>query len=178
MSSEFRTKRQRMRAVDASVWGGGETLDQIWTFCPLCIDLDQQEKPTNNSSSGRRWLLLFIGGVLTAVLIVGMIVAYGRLIEKERNRRRSNPTEASNESSEAFGGNVRRALQRINWNPFGKRVRFNFFSITNNNSGTSSSHLRQNENPDEALLFDDPYADAGLHGSSANPYKSLTLAVT
>lgn len=142
------------------------------------LDLDQQEKPTTNSSSGRRWFLFFIGGLFTVVLIVGMIFAYGHLIENQRNRHRSNPTDTSNESNESFGGNVRRAFQRINWNPLGKRVRLNFFSISNNNSTASSSHLRQNENPDEALLFDDPYADAGFHGSSGNPYKSLTLAVT
>ena len=112
------------------------------------------------------------------MVIVGMIFAYGQLIERDRNRRRANPTSTSNESNEEMGSNVRRTLQRINWNPFGKRIRFNFFSISNNNSTASGSHLRQNENPDEALLFDDPYADAGLHGSSANPYKSLTLAVT
>jgi len=61
-------------------------------------------------------------------------------------------------------------------------------SISNNNHATShhrqgeTSRTHLNENQDEALLFDDPYADGGiaggLNGSSANPYKSLTLAVT
>ena len=37
-----------------------------------------------------------------------------------------------------------------------------------------SSRAPLSENPDEALLADDPYADGG----SANPYKTLTLAIT
>lgn len=79
-------------------------------------------------------------------------------------------------------------LQSINLNNLRKNGRFNFFSVSNNNysSGinrqgeTSRTHL--SENQDEALLFDDPYADGGIsggiHGSTANPYKSLTLSVT
>jgi hypothetical protein len=80
-------------------------------------------------------------------------------------------------------------LQSIGLNNLTNRTGLNFFSISNNNH-TSTHHHRQgessrthlNENQDEALLFDDPYADGGIsggiHGSSANPYKSLTLSVT
>ena len=82
----------------------------------------------------------------------------------------------------------RNFLQSIGLTNLTHRTGLNFFSISNNNH--SSTHHRQgetsrthlNENQDEALLFDDPYADGGIsggiHGSSANPYKSLTLSVT
>lgn len=81
-------------------------------------------------------------------------------------------------------------LQSLGLNNLTNSGRFNFFSISNNNNSSNGGHHRPgetsrthlNENQDEALLFDDPYADggisSGIHGSSANPYKSLTLAVT
>ena len=87
-----------------------------------------------------------------------------------------------------LGQRVRQIFQNINLSNLGKRSRLNFFSISNNNSSsgqhrtTENSRSQLNENPDEALLFDDPYADTGLSGglpgSSGNPYKSLTLSVS
>jgi hypothetical protein len=111
-----------------------------------------------------------------------MFIGYGRLNQQHRRRssiNQENPPDSSN-------GNNRfqNILRSIGLNNLNKRGRFNFFSISNNNNSsgpyrqaeTSRAHL--NENPDEALLFDDPYADGGLQNSAANPYKSLTLAVT
>ena len=108
-----------------------------------------------------------------------MLVVYGRLNQQRRRRLSSNPGNISDSSN--ISNRFNNILRTIGLN---KRGRFNFFSISNNNpSGgqyrqpdTSRAHL--NENPDEALLFDDPYADGGLNNPSVNPYKSLTLAVT
>jgi hypothetical protein len=111
-----------------------------------------------------------------------MLIVYGH-VNKQRRRRSSinqeNPSDSSNTNNR-----FQNILRSIGLNNLNKRGRFNFFSISNNNNSsgqyrqaeTSRAHL--NENPDEALLFDDPYADGGLQNSSANPYKSLTLAVT
>lgn len=77
-----------------------------------------------------------------------------------------------------------RVLRSFGWNNPNRRGPFNFFSISNNNQSSGQYRPPQaasadlHENLDEALLFDDPYADSGLHNSSANPYKSLTLAIT
>jgi hypothetical protein len=111
-----------------------------------------------------------------------MIMSYNRIIEQRHGH------------SSTINMNIRNrfntVLQSIGLNNFNKNGRFNFFSISNNHNNNSSGHHRQgqtsrthlNESQDEALLFDDPYADAGIsggiHSSSMNPYKSLTLAVT
>jgi hypothetical protein len=111
-----------------------------------------------------------------------MFVVYGRHLNQQRRRRlSSNPVNLSNTNVNNRFHNI---LQSIGLNNLNKRGRFNFFSISNNNSSSGqyrqpeTSRAQLNENPDEALLFDDPYADGGIHNSSANPYKSLTLAVT
>jgi len=108
-----------------------------------------------------------------------MIITYNR-VTGQHNRQTSTNTN--------LNSRFHNLLQSIGLNNLTNRGRLNFFSISNNNhsSGhhrqgeTSRSHL--NENQDEALLFDDPYADggisSGIHGLSANPYKSLTLSVT
>jgi hypothetical protein len=110
-----------------------------------------------------------------------MIITYNRVTA--RNHRQSSSSTNTNITSRFHN-----ILQTIGLNNLSNRARFNFFSISNNNHSsvhhrqgeTSRSHL--NENQDEALLFDDPYADGGIsggiHGTSANPYKSLTLSVT
>ena len=148
-----------------------------------------QAKPS--SSTGRRLFFLFIGSLATMVLVLGMMLVYRRVIEPHRHGRRSvsnNPPSLSTDENPR-GHRFQNLLQSIGFSNLGKRGRFNFFSISNNNP-TAGGHLRAtensrshlSENPDEALLFDDPYVDGGLsggiHGSSANPYKSLTLSVT
>ena len=104
-----------------------------------------------------------------------MILTYNRVVGHQS-------TSHTNISSR-----IRSFFQSIHLPNLSNRAGLNFFSITNNNHSsvhhrqgeTSRTHL--NENQDEALLFDDPYADGGIsggiHGSSANPYKSLTLSV-
>jgi hypothetical protein len=103
----------------------------------------------------------------------------------EQSRRHSTSTAPPNTNIRDRFNNI---LQSIGLENLTKPGRFNFFSISNNNHPaghhrqpeTSRTHL--SENQDEALLFDDPYTDGGIsggiHGSSANPYKSLTLSVT
>jgi len=110
-----------------------------------------------------------------------MIVTYNRVISQQQQGR----TTSTNSNLRTRFQNL---IQSINFNSLANRRPFNFFSISNNNHATShhrqgeTSRTHLNENQDEALLFDDPYADGGiaggLNGSSANPYKSLTLAVT
>ena len=147
-----------------------------------------QEKPS--SSTGRRLFFLFLGSLATVVLVLGMVFVYGRVIEPHRRHRRSisnNPTSLSTEENPR-AGRFQRLVQSLGLGNLGKRGRFNFFSISSNNPtaghlrATENSRSHLSENPDEALLFDDPYVDGGLsggiHGSSANPYKSLTLSVT
>jgi len=117
-----------------------------------------------------------------------MLVVYGRLNQQRRRRSSSNPgnTSDSSNSNPNTHNRFNNILRSIGLNNLNKRGRFNFFSISNNNNNNSSGQHRQtessraplSENPDEALLFDDPYADGGFNNSSANPYKSLTLAVT
>ena len=109
-----------------------------------------------------------------------MIFTYNRIIAPHA---RQSTTTHSNLRSR-----FRNLLQSFGITNLTRRTGLNFFSISNDNP--SSTHHRQgetsrthlNENQDEALLFDDPYADGGIsggiHGSSANPYKSLTLSVT
>ena len=110
-----------------------------------------------------------------------MIITYNRVTAQHPRQ-----STANNNLRSTF----RNIFQSINLNNLSNRARLNFFSISNNNTHSSTHHHRQgetsrthlNENQDEALLFDDPYADGGIsggiHGSSANPYKSLTLSVT
>jgi hypothetical protein len=111
-----------------------------------------------------------------------MIVTYNRLVGPNQQRaRRSSSNHQSN-----IRNRFNRLFDSIGLPNLSKRGRFNFFSISNNGSSTNQqaehSRAHLSENPDEALLFDDPYAEGGLTGgfpsSSANPYKSLTLAVT
>ena len=136
---------------------------------------------------GRRIFIIFLGCLLTVALIIGMMFGYGRLIEPHRHRAQSlsNPNAAP---STNIGQRFQNAFQRIGLNNLTKGGRLNFFATSSNNN-TSSTHRQGetsrthlSENQDEALLFDDPYADGGLsggiHGTSANPYKSLTLSVT
>jgi hypothetical protein len=146
-------------------------------------DLGATKSP---GSTVRRLTLMFIGCLLTVVIVVAMIFVLSHVIEPHRQRRRSLATSPidSGHYSTNLPGRCQQFLQTISSNMFGKRRRLNFFSISNH--GQSSAHHRQgetsrthlSENPDEALLFDDPYADGGLNGSSTNPYKSLTLSVT
>lgn len=110
-----------------------------------------------------------------------MFVVYGRLNQQHRRRSSSNQGNTS-ESSNRFNN----ILRSIGLNNLNKRGRFNFFSISNNNNSTNqhrqqdsaASRVPLSENPDEALLFDDPYADGGFNNPSVNPYRSLTLSVT
>jgi len=146
-----------------------------------CLEIKSNSKPSRGT--GRRVFLILFACLLTVFLILALLVVYGRLSQQRRRRSPSDQENISNPPN--VNTNIRNRfnniLQSIGLN---KRGRFNFFSISNNNNSsgqyrqpeTSRAHL--SENPDEALLFDDPYADAGLHNSSANPYKSLTLAVT
>lgn len=129
----------------------------------------------------RRLFFLFLGCVLTTCLIIAMIFAYRRVTEQRRHP-----------SSGAATGpqHLRNVLQTLGLGNLKISNRFPFLSMstdstnahasaTHRQGGTSRAHLHENQ--DEALLFDDPYAEGGisggLHGSSANPYKSLTLSV-
>jgi hypothetical protein len=111
-----------------------------------------------------------------------MLVVYGRSVQQRRRRSSSNTGNITNSANPSNRFN--NILQSIGLGNLNKRGRFNFFSISNNNQ--SSGQNRQpdatrsylSENPDEALLFDDPYIDGGLHNPSVNPYKTLTLSVT
>ena len=108
-----------------------------------------------------------------------MIITYNH-VTAQHGRQSSTPTNIRSRFHQIF--------QSIGLNNLSNRARFNFYSISNNNHSTGhhrqgeTSRTHLNENQDEALLFDDPYADGGIsggiHGSSANPYKSLTLSVT
>ena len=137
-------------------------------------------------SKGRRTWLAFLVCLFATITIFAMLAVYYRLNRRRRHRLTSNSPNTTNSSISRTNirsrfNNILRPIGLYNPN---KRGRFNFFSISTNNhtSGqhrqAETTHPDLNENLDEALLFDDPYADAGLHNSSANPYKSLTLAVT
>jgi hypothetical protein len=138
------------------------------------------DEVTPSGGGVRRLFFLFVGCLLTTFLIIAMIITYNRVTEQRRH-----PSSTTNTSLNTRFHNL---LQRTGLNNLNKRARFHFFSVSNNNhpSGshrqgeTSRAHL--SENQDEALLFDDPYADGAIsgamHGSSTNPYKSLTLSVT
>ena len=142
----------------------------------ICSDL-AQTKPSGNTA--RHLFVLFLGCLLTTLLIVAMIFTYNHIIAPHA-RQSTNPSN--------LRSRFRNLFQSLGLTNLTQRTGLNFFSISNNNH--SSAHHRQgetsrthlNENQDEALLFDDPYADGGIsggiHGSSANPYKSLTLSVT
>ncbi|CAF0896851.1 unnamed protein product [Rotaria sp. Silwood1] len=131
----------------------------------------------------RRLFFLFLGCLLTIFVIFALIMTYNHITEQNHR-----PSSTNSTINPTIGNRFQNILQSISLNNFRKNGRFHFFSISNNNysSGnnrqgeTSRTHL--NENQDEALLFDDPYADggisSGIHGSSTNPYKSLTLSVT
>jgi hypothetical protein len=145
----------------------------------MFFNLDQV-KPSEGSTL-RSLFLLFIGCLLTTILIIAMIITYNRVTGQ--HQRQSSTTNTN------LTSRFQNILQSIGLNNLTNRARLNFFSISNNNH-SSSGHHRQgetsrthlNENQDEALLFDDPYAEGGIsggiHGTSANPYKSLTLSVT
>lgn len=143
----------------------------------ISCNLDEV-KPSRGGA--RRLFFLFLGCLFTTFLIIAMIMAYNRVIEQRRHPASTTNTNLNNR--------FRNILQTLGLNNLNKRGRFHFFSISNNNpsSGnhrqgeTSRTHL--SENQDEALLFDDPYAEggisSGMHGPSTNPYKTLTLSVT
>jgi hypothetical protein len=146
-----------------------------------------ESKPSGGT--GRRIFLILLACLLTVVVIVAMLFVYGRLNQQRRRRSSSNPGNISDSSNSNTNNRFNNILRRIGLNNLNKRGRFNFFSISNNNNNSSGQYRQQDtsrsplsENPDEALLFDDPYADGGIsggiHGSSPNPYKSLTLSVT
>jgi len=147
-----------------------------------CFEIKSESKPSRGT--GRRIFFIFLACILTVVLILAMLVVFGRLNQQHRRRSSPNPENTSDSSNlnTNISNRFNNILRSIGLNNLNKRGRFNFFSISNNNN--SSGQYRQtesrgplNENPDEALLFDDPYAD-GFNNSTANPYKSLTLAVT
>ncbi len=133
-----------------------------------------------------RIFLIILACLLTVVLILALLAVYGRLNQQRRRHSLSNPGNTSDSSNlnPTIPNRFNNILRSIGLNNLNKRGRFNFFSISNNNNNTNSSRQTEssrtplNENPDEALLFDDPYADGGFNNQSANPYKSLTLAVT
>ncbi|CAF0945049.1 unnamed protein product [Adineta ricciae] len=146
---------------------------------PNCSVIKNEVKPVAVGGGVRRLFFLFLGCLLTTCLIIAMIVTYNRITNQQRHQ----PLNLRHR--------FRQVLQSIGWNNVTKRGRFPFFSTSSNNPNTHSSGTHRqgetsrahlNENQDEALLFDDPYADGGiaggLHGSSTNPYKSLTLSVT
>jgi len=153
-----------------------------------CLEIKSELKPSRGT--GRRIFLILLACLLTVILILAMLVVYGRLNQQRRRRSSSNPGNTSDSSNLNPNTHNRfnNILRSIGLNNLNKRGRFNFFSISNNNNNnnnssgqyrqTESSRAPLSENPDEALLFDDPYADGGFNNSSANPYKSLTLAVT
>ncbi|CAF1108217.1 unnamed protein product [Adineta steineri] len=141
---------------------------------PSCSLIKDEIKTSGNGI--RRLFYIFVGCLLTTCLIIAMIISYNRIIAQH-------PSTNTN-----INNRFHNILQTIGLNNLTKTGRFPFFSVSNNNQPsanhrqgeTSRSHL--NENQDEALLFDDPYTDGiisgGIHGSSTNPYKSLTLSVT
>lgn len=143
-------------------------------------NLDQEK---SSGGRARRLFYLFLGCVLTIFAILAMIFTYNHVTDQNHHHSSTNSA-----TTPTIRNRIHNILQSIGLNDLRKNGRFNFFSISNNNH--SSGHTRQgetsrthlNENQDEALLFDDPYADGGIaggiHGSSANPYKSLTLSVT
>ncbi|CAF2894180.1 unnamed protein product, partial [Rotaria sp. Silwood2] len=145
------------------------------------VIIKNQEK--SSGGTARRLFFLFLGCLLTIFVIFALIMTYNHITEQNHRHSSTNST-----INPTVGNRFHNILQSISLNNLRKHGRFNFFSISNNNY--SSGHNRQgetsrthlNENQDEALLFDDPYADggisSGIHGSSANPYKSLTLSVT
>lgn len=144
------------------------------------------ETQSKSPSGFRRLFLLFIGCLLTIVLVASMIMVYGRVVSENRHNRRSVPTNLNGNSSNADLGSGQRIRHFFQGFGLGKGIRLNPFSRSTNNANggnraNENSRTHLSENPDEALLFDDPFADSalsgGLHGSSSNPYKSLTLSV-
>ncbi|CAF1107148.1 unnamed protein product [Adineta ricciae] len=135
----------------------------------MCLD---NVEPT--CRTGRTVLLILLACLLTIVLLFTLLIVYTRLNHRHIS---SNPSDFSENANNRFNN----LLHAIGLNKCG---RFNFFSISNNNSSlgqyrqpdASNAHL--SENPDEALLFDDPYADDDFQSSASNPCRSLTLAVT
>jgi len=146
-----------------------------------CFEIKNELKPTGGS--GRRIFSILFACLLMVFLIAAILVVYGRYNQQRRHRSPSNTGNIPS-SNTSITNRFQNILRSIGLNNLNKRGRFNFFSISNNNYSTGqyrqpdTSRAHLNENPDEALLFDDPYADGGLQNSSANPYKSLTLAVT
>ncbi|CAF1248093.1 unnamed protein product [Adineta ricciae] len=140
-----------------------------------CFEIKNNVEPTHRT--GRTILLIFLACLLTIVLLVTMLIVYTRLNHQHHRHISSNPSDSSENTNNRFN-NLLRAIG------LNKRGRFNFFSISNNNSSLGqyrqpdASNAYLSENPDEALLFDDPYADGGFQNSASNPYRSLTLAVT
>ena len=131
-------------------------------------------KPTRNT--GRRVTLILLACLLTVVLVVSLLAVYRRLNQPLRNSSATSPRnlpDSSNPNARNRLNNIFRSIGLNNLNPFLSRS-----NNTANPSGQRHQTAALNDNPDEALLFDDPYADGGLTSSSANPYKSLTLAVT
>ncbi|CAF2530334.1 unnamed protein product [Rotaria sp. Silwood2] len=149
-----------------------------------CLQIKSELKPSRNT--GPRILLIFLACLLSVFAILAMFIVYNRVNQQRRRRLTSNPGNNSNLSTNntTIRNRFNNILRSIGLNNSNQRRRFNFFSISNNNQ--SSGQYRQpdtsradlNENLDEALLFDDPYADGGLQNSAANPYKTLTLAIT
>lgn len=131
-------------------------------------------KPTRNT--GRRVTLILLACLLTVVLVASFLVVYR---QSHRNSSTRTPPESSNPTGRNRLNNI---LRSIGLNNLNQRGRWNFFSRSPNTTNPSNQRQQTaaalNDNPDEALLFDDPYADGGLTNSSVNPYKSLTLAVT
>ncbi|CAF3386582.1 unnamed protein product [Rotaria sp. Silwood1] len=146
-----------------------------------CFD---ELQPSRNTRR-RTWLIILIC-LLSVFGILAMPIVYIRLKKQHNHRLTSNQENNPNLSTNNTNSSNRfnNILRLIGLNNPNKRGRFNFFSISNNNQ--TSGQYRQpdtsrrdlNENLDEALLFDDPYADSGLQNSSASPYKTLTLAIT
>lgn len=131
-------------------------------------------KPARNT--GRRITLILLACLFTVGLVVSLLAVYRRLNHQHRNSSATNPRnlpDSSNSNARNRLNNIFRSIRLNNLNPFLSRS-----NNTTNPSGQRQQTAALNDNPDEALLFDDPYADGGLTSSAANPYKSLTLAVT
>ncbi|CAF3365787.1 unnamed protein product [Rotaria sp. Silwood1] len=149
-----------------------------------CVQIKNELQPSRNTRR-RTWLIILIC-LLSVFGILAMPIVYIRLKKQHNHHLTSNQENNSNLSTNNTNSSNRfnNILRLIGLNNPNKRGRFNFFSISNNNQ--TSGQYRQpdtsrrdlNENLDEALLFDDPYADSGLQNSSASPYKTLTLAIT
>lgn len=124
--------------------------------------------------------------LLSTLTIIALLIIYTRL---NLQRRRHSPLNTGNNAGTSTNNtNVNRfrnMLRSIDFISSNRSGRGGLFSTSNNNNNASGQYRQPetsradlNENLDEALLFDDPYADDGINSSSANPYKSLTLAIT